>query len=271
MSTLPALPDPTDLDGQEKVGARGGTAEQPLWVASTPCSPIGYSRAQLHSPHRHLPRTQASSSSSSSSASGSISDSASSSSRSSHSSQLGSRSHAGSHASSHACSDASDCVDSIHTCSSSLENPHMLDNNGDTVKDGAEDVPSNDEASLFHGALSLPELSATDDEDAQKVIACEAVWKSNTQYGTWQDELIHQGKEDIALRDKTVHSYAEVSKSSKALDKIGPPLTYMEVHRGIQGPGYHCQSPGVMLVLSHGPLQFNISLCSQPSGYCPST
>ena len=84
----------------------------------------------------------------------------------------------------------------------------MLDDKGDTIKDGAEDVPSDDEVNLLHGALSLPDFSATDDEDAQKVIASKAMQKSDTKYSACQDKLICQGKEDIALRDKTVHDYA---------------------------------------------------------------
>ena len=47
---------------------------------------------------------------------------------------------------------------------------------------------------LVTGALSLPDFSASDDEDTQKAVACEVMWKSNTQYGVWQDELICQGR-----------------------------------------------------------------------------
>ena len=56
-------------------------------------------------------------------------------------------------------------MDSIHTHSASPD-LHVLDDDGDTIKDGVEEVPSDDEVNLLYGALSLPDLSATDDEDA---------------------------------------------------------------------------------------------------------
>ena len=55
------------------------------------------------------------------------------------------------------------------------------------VKDGAEDVPSNDEANLSQGALSLPDFSAIDDEDARKAIACKATCERVT------SNMVHGG------------------------------------------------------------------------------
>ena len=51
---------------------------------------------------------------------------------------------------------------------------------------GEEDAPhSDDEANLSQGTLSLPDISASDDEDTHKAIAHEAAWKSDVQYGNW--------------------------------------------------------------------------------------
>ena len=85
---------------------------------------------------------------------------------------------------------------------------------------------------LIHMCLTMMVLSSR--MGWRKVIAHKATWKSDTKYSAWQDELIHQGKEDIALQDKMVHNYAEVGKYSKAPNKIFPPLTYMEACRAFK-------------------------------------
>ena len=46
----------------------------------------------------------------------------------------------------------------ICTCSTSPD-PHVLNDDGDTIEDGAEEVPSDDEVNLSQGASSLPDLS----------------------------------------------------------------------------------------------------------------
>ena len=84
------------------------------------------------------------------------------------------------------------------------------------------------EENLSQGTVSLPDISASDDEDAHKAIACKATQKSDVQYGNWQDEQIHHGNEDIAQQDKGIYDYANIGKPCKAPDKIGPPLAYME-------------------------------------------
>ena len=81
---------------------------------------------------------------------------------------------------------------------------------------------------LCHKVLSLPDISASDNEDACKALVREAVCKSDVQYGNWRDEQICQGNEGIAQWDKGINDYADIGKPCKAPDKIGPPLAYME-------------------------------------------
>ena len=101
----------------------------------------------------------------------------------------------------------------------------------DTSVQDEEDAPhSDDKANLSQGTLSLPDISASNNEDAHKAIACEAAQKSNVQYGNWRDEQIRQGDDNISQWDKMTHDYAKVRKTSKTPDNISPPLTYMEEH-----------------------------------------
>lgn len=118
--------------------------------------------------------------------------------------------------------------------SASHEDIQMLKDDGYTARGGKEDVCSDNKANLSEGTLSLLYISRTDDEDTQKATACKAMQKSDTQYGAWQDKLMHQGRDNIAPWDKMSHDYAEVRKPSKAPNSIGPPLTYMEVFRAFK-------------------------------------
>ena len=54
--------------------------------------------------------------------------------------------------------------------------------------------------------------------------------KSDVQYGTWWDEQICLGNECIAWHDKQVNDYADSGRPSKAPDKIGPQISYIEEH-----------------------------------------
>ena len=224
-SIPPTLPVHVNLDGQEdELCAGDSSVGKPSWVVSTLSCTDRHSPAQLPSPHCHLHCARTSSSSSSISASRSRSHTESSSSGSSWSSQLGS----GSWPSSHVCSDASGPAVSAHSCSTSPEDIQVVKDDCDIIEEEAEDVASEVEGNLLQGALSLPDFLATDNNNTQKAVAHEVTWKSYTQYGAWRDEQIHQGRDDIALRDKTAHDYAEVGKVSKASDHLGPPISYMQ-------------------------------------------
>ena len=105
----------------------------------------------------------------------------------------------------------------------------MQGNDEETTAGGEEDAGhSEDEEALSQGTVSLLDISTSDNEDACKAAACEAAHKSNVQYGNWWDEQTHKGKEGIAQCDKGVNDCANGGRSSKALDKIGPPFSYME-------------------------------------------
>ena len=75
---------------------------------------------------------------------------------------------------------------------------------------------------LSQGTMSLLDISTSKNEDARKATAYEAVHKSDIQYGNWQDDQIHQGKEGIAQCDKGVNDYADGGRPCETLDKIGP-------------------------------------------------
>ena len=79
---------------------------------------------------------------------------------------------------------------------------------------------------LYHKVLC--HCLTSDSEDTCKAIMHEAVCKSDVQYGKWQDEQIHEGKEGIAQHDKGVNDYANGGKPHKMPDKIWPPVAYME-------------------------------------------
>ena len=56
----------------------------------------------------------------------------------------------------------------------------------DTAVVGEDDAGhSDDEETLSQGTVSLPDISASDSEDVGKAITCEAVRKSDVQYGNW--------------------------------------------------------------------------------------
>ena len=62
----------------------------------------------------------------------------------------------------------------------------MHDNDEDTATHSEEDVPHSDnKVNLSQGTLSLPDISASNDEDACKAIVHKAAWKSDVQYGNW--------------------------------------------------------------------------------------
>ena len=51
---------------------------------------------------------------------------------------------------------------------------------------GKEDAGhSDDEETLSQGTVSLPDISASDSQDAHKAIECEAAHKRDVQYGNW--------------------------------------------------------------------------------------
>ena len=233
-ATVSVPPDDAYLGGQEgEVDTRDGTTKSPSYVSPTPHFLGRHSWTQSLSLRCH-PQSAWSSSSSSS---GSF--------------QVWQhkrvqwlriiliiviRIHTSSRASSWACSDASGSPRSIHSCSASLEIVSVHDNNDDTATHREEDAPHSDnEANMSQGTLSLPDISASDDEDTRKAIVHEAMWKSDIQYGNWREGQICQGNDSISQRDKTAYDYAEVGKTSKAPDNIGPPLTYME-ERGVFKP-----------------------------------
>ena len=59
-------------------------------------------------------------------------------------------------------------------------------NDDDTAAVGEEDVGHlDDEDTLSQGTVSLPDISASNSEDARKAIACKATHKSDVQYGNW--------------------------------------------------------------------------------------
>ena len=110
---------------------------------------------------------------------------------------------------------------SVHSHSAYPEIVLVHGDNDDTAMVGEEDVPhSDDEETLSQGTVSLPDISASDDEET-----------CNVQYGNWQDEQIHQGNEGIAQQDKGIYDYANIRKPCKAPDKISPPLAYNEERR----------------------------------------
>ena len=96
----------------------------------------------------------------------------------------------------------------------------MHNNDDDTTSHCEEDAPHlDDEANLSQGMMSLPNISASD-EDTRKAIARKAAWQSDVQYGNWQDEQICQGNNSISQWDKMAHDYTEVGKTSKAPDNM---------------------------------------------------
>ena len=134
----------------------------------------------------------------------------------------------------------------------------------ETAVGGEEDADHSDgEETLSQGTVSLLNISASDNEDARKAIVHEAVHKSNIQYGNWQDEQIHQGKEGIAQCNKGVNNYTDGRKPCKAPEKISPPISYME-ERGVFRP---LDTIGSLPVLSHQSTTFQhchqSEVCSQ--------
>ena len=81
---------------------------------------------------------------------------------------------------------------------------------------------------MSQGTVSLLDISKSDNEEACKAAVHKKVHKSNVQFAAWQDEQIRQGNKAIAQCDKQVHDYVDTGRPSKAPDKIGPLLTYME-------------------------------------------
>ena len=118
---------------------------------------------------------------------------------------------------------------SVHSYSAFLEIVLVHGDDDDTTVAREEDAPHSDnEESLSRGTVSLPDISASNDEDTRKVIAHETMQKSDVQYGNWRDEQICQGNEGISQWDKGIYDYANIRKPCKAPDKIRAPLAYME-------------------------------------------
>ena len=135
---------------------------------------------------------------------------------------------AGSRTGSQASSEGSGSSGSERSRSTSPE--VVLVQDEDTAAGGEDTGHSEDDEALSQGTVSLLDISNSDNEEACKAAAHETVHKSDVQYGAWQDEQIHQGNEGIAQHDKQVDHYADAGRPNKALDKIGPPLSYMEEH-----------------------------------------
>ena len=75
---------------------------------------------------------------------------------------------------------------SVHSCSASPDIVLVQGDDDDTTTVGEEDAGHlDDEETLSQGTVSLPNISASDSEDACKAIACEATCKSDVQYGNW--------------------------------------------------------------------------------------
>ena len=221
--------------------AKAGAGDGPI---SSPCASYSsgwYSRTRSPSPHHHSQSSTSSSSSfGSSSRSGSMSVS---SSLGSSQSGSGAKSHTGSQAESHTGSPTGSCAGSQapsegsssggSECSHSTSSDVVLlqGDDEDTTAVGEDAGHSEDEEALLQGMVSLLDISTSDNKEACKADACETVHKSDIQYGNWQDEKIFQGKEGIAQCNKQVNDYTNGGRPSKALDKIGPPFSYMEERR----------------------------------------
>ena len=104
----------------------------------------------------------------------------------------------------------------------------MQGDDDDAAGDEEDEGHLDDEEALMQGMVSLLDISNSDNEEARKAVALEKARKSNVQFTACQDEHIHQGNEAIAQCDKQVHDHTDIGRPSKAPDKIGPPLTYME-------------------------------------------
>ena len=111
----------------------------------------------------------------------------------------------------------------------------MQEDDENTAADEEDKGPSDDEEAQSQGTVSLFDISNSDNEEAHKAAAHKKVHKSDVRFAAWQDEQIHQGNQAIAWHNKQVHDYADTSRTSKAPDKIGPLLTYME-ERGYSNP-----------------------------------
>ena len=107
----------------------------------------------------------------------------------------------------------------------------LVQGDEDTAAGGEDAGHSEDEEALSQGTVSLLDISNSGNEEARKAAVRETACKSDVQYGAWQDEQIHQGNEGIVQRNKQVNDYADSGRPSKAPDKIGPPLSYMEENR----------------------------------------
>ena len=136
----------------------------------------------------------------------------------------------GSKVGSQAPSEGSSSSGSECSCSTSPDVVLVQGDDKDTAAGGEDAGHSEDEEALLQGTVSLLDISTSDNEEAYKATAHETACKSDIQYGTWQDEQICQGNEGIAQCDKQVNDYANGGRPSKAPDKIGPPLSYMEEH-----------------------------------------
>ena len=108
-------------------------------------------------------------------------------------------------------------------CSSSPDVIFLGKNEEDPADAEGEKNGSNDEE-----ALSLLDISNSDNEEACKAAAHNKACQSDVLYATWQDRQIRQGNDDIAQHDQRVCDHTDIGKCCEAPDEIGPPLTYME-------------------------------------------
>ena len=90
-------------------------------------------------------------------------------------------------------------------------------------------MDSANEADVSQGSMSLPDISAADDEDSHKCKARKHARKSDTDFAAWRDKLIREGAMGIQKRDSMVNDYADAGKRRpKNPDTIGPPISYMK-------------------------------------------
>ena len=194
------------------------------------CLLVPHSPSKSPSPGHHSQSSRlGSSSSGSDSGSGSASCSSSSESSESGSNDEGD---AGSPAGSRAPSEGSGSSSSEHSCSTSLkvvsEVVLVQENDENAAADKEDEDPLDDEEAQSQGTVSLLNISSSDNEEAHKATVHEKACKSDVQFAAWQGEQICQGNKAIAWCDKQVHDYVDTGRTSKAPDKIGPLLTYME-------------------------------------------
>ena len=83
--------------------------------------------------------------------------------------------------------------------------------------------------------ISLSGFSKSDTEEVRVAAVCEKTCRSDVLYGTWLDDQIRKGSDEIKRRDLLVHDHPLFGKRCEAPDYVGPPICYME-ERGVFKP-----------------------------------